>query len=77
MVFSLDDILRVFGGLKNAPCSIEAYGYWGAPSKTAVVEYGELCMSVFALRKPEGNEGDNGVMSVNLELPGSFFARTR
>lgn len=76
VVFSLDDILGVFGGLENAPAGIEAYGYWGAPSKTAVIEYDELCMSVFALRKPEVNE-DNGVITVNLELPGSFFAKTR
>lgn len=77
VVFSLDDILRVFGGLEDAPASIEAYGYWGPHSKTAVIGYDELCMSVFALRKPEGNEADGGVMNVNLELPVSFFAKTR
>lgn len=77
VVFSLDDILRVFGGLENAPVGIEAYGYWRPHSKTAVIEYDELCMSVFALRKADGNEAADGVMNVNLELPGSFFAKTR
>lgn len=75
VVFSLLDILKVFSRMKCAPDSIEAYGYWCKPSKTAVIEYDELCMSVFALHKPQKCGADNDRMKIQLELPQNYFAR--
>ena len=75
VVFSLPDILKVFSGMNCVPANIEAYGYWCKHSKTAVIEYDELCMSVFALHKPQDCNIVNEEMKVQLELPRSFFAK--
>lgn len=46
---------------------INAYGYWGAPSSTAVTPYERLCFAAFAIgkRKP----GDIGTLRSQLDLP--------
>jgi len=45
---------------------IDAFGYWGTPSQTAVTPFEELCFSAFAIRKSvSGTEQPE----IRLELP--------
>jgi SAM-dependent methyltransferase len=48
------------------PSEIRAYGYWGAPSKTAVTPYERLCFSAFSIRKRTGQAGG---CRIDLILP--------
>lgn len=48
------------------PSEINAYGYWGAPSVTAVTPYERLCFSAFSVRKRDGN---SGASRLDLALP--------
>jgi SAM-dependent methyltransferase len=49
------------------PSAIDAYGYWGAPSVTAVTPYERLCFSAFSIRKRNGDSG--GAPRFDLNLP--------
>lgn len=49
------------------PSEINAYGYWGAPSSTAVTPYKRLCFAAFAVRKRAS--GDVTSLSHRLDLP--------
>jgi SAM-dependent methyltransferase len=48
------------------PGEINAYGYWGAPSITAVTPYQRLCFSAFSVRKKIEN---GGAPVLDLQLP--------
>ena len=48
------------------PDEISAYGYWGAPSASAVTPYERLCFSAFAIRKRNGNVRDAPQFELNL-----------
>jgi SAM-dependent methyltransferase len=48
------------------PGEISAYGYWGAPSGTAVTPYQRLCFSAFSIRKRIENHGS---LRFRLDLP--------
>lgn len=49
------------------PSEINAYGYWGVPSATAVTPYKELCFTAFSIRKRKID--DVGVLRCQLDLP--------
>ena len=49
------------------PSEIDAYGYWGTPSGTAVTPYAKLCFAAFAIRKQRSD--DVGSLRCRLELP--------
>lgn len=49
------------------PSEIDAYGYWGAPSTTAVTPYKRLCFAAFSIRKRK--EGDGAETRSRLDLP--------
>ncbi len=49
------------------PSEINAYGYWGAPSATAVTPYDKLCFTAFSARKRSGDDIDPPLY--NLSLP--------
>lgn len=53
------------------PSAIDAYGYWGVPSATAVTPYQSLCFSAFSVRK----RGDNDLGDTNyrLDLPSEIL----
>lgn len=59
---ALVELLRSFD-----PSEINAYGYWGAPSSTAVTPYERLCFAAFSVRKRAS--GDVTPLSYRLELP--------
>ena len=46
---------------------INAYGYWGAPSASAVTPYKQLCFAAFSIRKRR--EGETGRMVLKMDLP--------
>jgi SAM-dependent methyltransferase len=49
------------------PVEIDAFGYWGAPSATAVTPYQRLCFAAFSLRKRR--PGNSSAARRRLELP--------
>jgi precorrin-6B methylase 2 len=49
-----------------SPSVINAYGYWGAPSATAVTPYEQLCFCAFSIRKRDLDSGD---LQLALDLP--------
>ena len=54
------------------PSEINAYGYWGAPSVTAVTPFARLCFAAFSIRKRRAE--DVGALRCRLELPGEILA---
>ena len=53
------------------PSEINAYGYWGTPSVTAVTPYERLCFAAFSIRKRKS--GDVGVLCFHLKLPAEIL----
>lgn len=49
------------------PSEINAYGYWGAPSATAVTPYERLCFAAFSIRKRK--VGDVEALRFKLDIP--------
>ena len=54
------------------PSEINAYGYWGKPSITAVTPYKKLCFAAFSIRKKKPD--DVGQVRYNLDLPAEITA---
>ena len=55
-----------------APAEVCAYGYWGAPSATAVTPYERLCFAAFSIRKNTSTGGK--APHLRLELPADILA---
>jgi len=53
------------------PDDINAYGYWGTPSASAVTPYERLCFSAFSIRKRNGSAG--GPPRFDLNLPAEIL----
>jgi SAM-dependent methyltransferase len=51
VVFNVHDALRMFDNMNPRPSRVLGYGYWGAPSKSAVTPYERLVFAVFAVEK--------------------------
>jgi len=70
VVLNAADLFRRLAVLD--PASILAYGYWGAPSATAVTPYEKLCFAALALKKrlPDNREP----LQRNLALPEEILA---
>lgn len=49
------------------PSEVSAYGYWGAPSSTAVTPYERLCFAAFSIRKRTPD--DKGKAHCQFNLP--------
>ena len=65
VVLNAKSLMDVLAALD--PSLIHAYGYWGAPSGTAVTQYEKLCFSAFAIKKRKFDEA--GTLSCRLDLP--------
>lgn len=50
-----------------SPAEVNASGYWGTPSATAVTPYERLCFAAFSVRKR--NAADSGPLRADLDLP--------
>jgi len=64
VVLNANDLIQTLIGFD--PAEINAYGYWGEPSRTAVTPYARLCFCAFSIRKR--NEHD-GALRLQLRLP--------
>jgi SAM-dependent methyltransferase len=64
VVLNAEDLIQTLKGL--GPAEISAFGYWGAPSSTAITPYQQLCFCAFSVRK---RAGDAGELRLNLDLP--------
>ena len=53
------------------PSEIRAFGYFGAPSVTAITPYKEICFSAFSISKQNNNQSKK--TRFNLELPLSII----
>ena len=62
------DAKELFTKLKAlSPSTIEAYGYFGAPSRTAITPYTDICFTAISITKRQGN---NSVEPrLDLQLP--------
>ena len=62
----------LFQQLKNFnPSEINAYGYWGKPSTTAVTKYENLCFAAFSIRKRKSV--DFRKAHYNMQLPSDIL----
>lgn len=68
VVFNVKDILSVLGGLRSAPETIGAYGYWGKPSSTAVTPYQKLAFTVFYVKKSLDDSNNDVRLDLNMPL---------
>jgi SAM-dependent methyltransferase len=64
VVLNARHLMQLLAGFE--PIEINAYGYWGAPSATAVTPYERLCFCAFSIRK---RGADNRVLRPRLQLP--------
>jgi SAM-dependent methyltransferase len=69
VVLNARDLVREL--LEFDPSEINAFGYWGVPSVTAVTPYEQLCFSAFSIRK---RSGDTGGVRIDLNLPAEIRA---
>jgi len=69
VVLNVNEILQQLCDLN--PLKISAYGYWGAPSGTAVTPYETLCFSAFSFIKRKTN--DNSPVSFDLDFPKGIY----
>lgn len=74
VVLNTGHALSLLAGLSPAPASIFAYGYWGAPSPTAVLPYDRLAFTALTVTKPEAGT-EIAATRAELHLPAdAFFA---
>lgn len=66
VVININDLLQALKNLN--PLSINAYGYWGKPSLTAVTPFDELCFTALYIEK-RTTESNNLKITEKLELP--------
>lgn len=65
VVLNAGELTRLF--MDFDPAEIRAFGYWGAPSSTAITPYDRLCFVAGALRKRR--VGDVDPLSLCLDVP--------
>jgi len=64
VVLNARDLMQAIIGFD--PAEINAYGYWGEPSKTAITPYERLCFCAFSIRKRNGQRDG---LRLQLKLP--------
>jgi SAM-dependent methyltransferase len=65
VVFNTSDLIGYINELNFS--EVNAYGYYGKVSKTAVCPYSQVCFAVFSIKKNDIKEKTN--IKLNLELP--------
>jgi SAM-dependent methyltransferase len=69
VVLNAKDLMRDLNAF--SPAEIDAFGYWGAPSASAVTPYKRLCFAAFSIRK--GEAASAGAPRCRLELPAEIL----
>lgn len=65
VVLNAEALMRKLGSFN--PSAISAFGYWGAPSATAVTPYEKLCFAAFSIQKRAND--DTAAPRLKLDLP--------
>lgn len=73
VVLNGSEALGMFLGLDPAPTDILAYGYWGAPSKTATTPYSRLAFAVMSITRGK-TDSLNQDTRLECHLPAAVFA---
>lgn len=73
VVLNGSEALRLFLDLDPAPAEIVAYGYWGAPSKTAVTPYDRLAFAVLTVSRADAGSTAPDTR-LECHLPAAVFA---
>ena len=68
VIYNINDALKIFDKLTPLPSIVNAYGYYGLPSKSAIIPYDKLLFAVFAIRKEESN-----ATRLQLDFPMEVF----
>lgn len=71
VVFNFCDLKKTLCNLSPLPSELDCFGYWGTPSKTAVVDRDRLCFSVFAIHKSKEDYCE--VPRIRLDLPADIL----
>ena len=69
VVLNARELFRALRSL--GPRRITGYGYWGAPSATAVTPFDRICFAVIAVQR---GGGESAAPSVDLDLPGDVLS---
>jgi SAM-dependent methyltransferase len=72
VVLNANELLQEL--IRFNPSEIDAYGYWGAPSATAVTPYERLCFTAFSIRKRK--KDDTRALNPHFELPQEILKET-
>ena len=67
-VFNIKESLNILNNLQPKSSKITAFGYYGSPSKSAVIPYDKLLFAVFAIEKNQSIE-----TNINIEFPLDIF----
>lgn len=63
---------ELFGKLLSlSPSSISAFGYFGAPSRTAITPFTDICFTAISVTKKQGR--DNANSRLDLQLPNEIL----
>lgn len=65
VVLNKDDLLNQLGQLN--PAEINAFGYWGTPSASALTPFNKICFAAFSIKRKETNHNEKPTL--NLDLP--------
>lgn len=73
VVYNWREIMKKFCAFDHQADEIKAFGYWGKPSATAVIEYDRLCFTVFALHKNVEKAVGGGEPILDFRGPADLF----
>jgi precorrin-6B methylase 2 len=65
VVLNKDDLLNQLEKLN--PAEINAFGYWGTPSLSAVTPFNKICFAAFSIKRKETDHNEKPIL--NLDLP--------
>lgn len=71
VVFNWQEGIRMLCNLAPRPCKIQAYGYWGNPSQTAITKYNDLVFAVLRVHKPATTA--NSLTQLMLDFPADLL----
>lgn len=69
VVVNADELIQQLA--KCSPAAIDAYGYWGPPSATAITPYQRLCFAAVSVRKRSTDEIE--ALRLDLQLPAEIL----
>jgi SAM-dependent methyltransferase len=68
VIYNINDALKMFTTFTPVPIEINAYGYYGKPSTSAVTPYSKLLFAVFAIKKDNTSKDFSTILKSNFPL---------